>query len=1148
MTETIDWQGQMVDVVSGQWIVQLTSQAVQGIKSVAETAGVLANDVANFQVVSGLGMAGQILVQTSGMSATAVSDWLSYNTNVAYFEPDRVLTAAAIPNDPNFSQLWGLNSGADHDIDAPEAWDVTTGSRSIVVGIIDTGVDYTHPDLAANIWTNPGEIAGNGRDDDGNGFVDDVHGYDFANNDGNPMDDNSHGTHVAGTIGAVGNDGRGVVGVNWTTSIMALKFLDRNGSGSDEDAIRAINYATMMKTTYGVNIRVTNNSWGGGGYSQALYDSIAASGQADMLFIAAAGNSGGNNDSRPEYPASFDLDCIISVAATDSSDRLASFSCYGANSVDLAAPGVNIYSTVPGGSYDSYDGTSMATPHVTGVAALAWSAAPDATAAQIRDAILAGVDRVSALNGKVATGGRLNARGTLDNLNVSPPPPPDDPTAQLTSAPPINSDITYYFDVTYRDDVAVDRSDIDSSDILVTGPNGFSQMATLDSTSPAGSDDRPELVARYALSAPGGSWDVADNGTYTVSVQASQVSDTSGNFVAAGSLGTFQVSFDAGADGDAYEVDDTAALAKIISTGGSAQVHSFHDYGDVDWVKFTLSDTCDVTIETNGAVGDTRMWLYGPNSSTNQIAFNDDGGSGYFSKIVQSGSSALDAGTYYVKVDEYWGDTLDQYALTVTAIPVGGGADGDAYEDDDAMARANVITTDGAAQIHSFHDYGDVDWVKFTLATSTSVTIETDGSYGDTRMWLFDAQGRQIAFNDDGGNGYFSKIVRNRIGAGTYYVAVDEYYGDTIERYTISVTAADNPGGGQGIILDAQNSTFRFVDSDGDLVQLQFRGPGEAYVATATGGTPTNGTDIGSIDLRNTTAATNLTIRDMDPRASSANTITMGNIQTVGGGSMGAITIQSTAGLVRNTDVLVSGDLTKAIFRGAITNCNLDVDGSMTTLKLLGATRDTAVNVGGDVRVAQFLGEMSNTDFTGGGNVATLTARGDIDSGSVIDVSGDVTKFICMGSVDGSSSVHVGGNSSLLKVTAGVRGNSTVAFDGLVRVAQLRNAGVAAGIASGSSVTLGNLGRMLLIGGDLAGALDITGSAQGAKIQITSDLSGALIAGMFGNVKVNGVFTGQIGDTGTAAGVGNTLRVKVSGGGGVLLPNDSIFANLIGYP
>jgi subtilisin family serine protease len=351
---------------------------------------------------------------------------LSKRSGIAYAEPDWIQHASvmeasgdpqvsSVPNDAFFSSLYAMhNTGqtggtADADIDAVETWDIATGSRSIVVGMIDTGVDYNHPDLAANIWTNPGEIAGNGIDDDQNGFVDDVHGYDFVNNDGDPFDDNSHGTHVSGTIGAIGNNSVGVAGVNWAVSIIGIKFLNATGSGSTTDAVRALNYATMMRRDYGVNIVLTNNSWSGGGFSSALRDAIQASGGQNMLFVAAAGNAGSNIDITPSYPASYDLDNIISVAATDHNDNFASFSNRGAVGVDLAAPGVAILSTIQNSAYSSVTGTSMATAHVSGVAALMWSENPTATYQTVRDALFAGVDPIESLNGVVATGGRLNA-------------------------------------------------------------------------------------------------------------------------------------------------------------------------------------------------------------------------------------------------------------------------------------------------------------------------------------------------------------------------------------------------------------------------------------------------------------------------------------------------------------------------------------------------------------------------------------------------------------------------------------------------------------------------------------------------------------------------------------------------------------------
>ncbi len=336
---------------------------------------------------------------------------------VSYAEPDFIVEALVVPNDPQFGSLWGLNNnnGTDADIDAPEAWNTTTGSSNVVVGVIDTGIDYNHEDLATNIFSNTADCNGNGIDDDGNGFVDDCHGFDFANNDPDPMDDNQHGTHVSGTIGAVGNNGIGVAGVNWNVKLMACKFLNAGGSGSTDGAVSCLNYLAMMKDR-GVNIVATNNSWGGGGFSQALYDAIDAHRQRGILFIAAAGNSNLDNDTASFYPANYYLPNIIAVAATTSTDARASFSNFGRRTVHLGAPGDQILSTTPNNTYGTLSGTSMATPHVTGVAALLKAQDGTRDWRAIRNLILAGGDNKSSLSNTV-TQKRLNAFGSLNCTN-----------------------------------------------------------------------------------------------------------------------------------------------------------------------------------------------------------------------------------------------------------------------------------------------------------------------------------------------------------------------------------------------------------------------------------------------------------------------------------------------------------------------------------------------------------------------------------------------------------------------------------------------------------------------------------------------------------------------------------------------------------
>ncbi|KAF7775205.1 hypothetical protein PCIT_a1339 [Pseudoalteromonas citrea] len=350
---------------------------------------------------------------------------LASHTAVQYVEPNYQLSIQAMPDDPKFSELWGLhNTGqtggtADADIDAVEAWDISIGSRDVIVGVIDTGVDHTHPDLAANMWVNPNEIAGDGIDNDNNGFIDDVHGINAITDAGDPMDDQGHGSHVAGTIGAVGNDGVGVVGVNQQVSIVGCKFLDSGGSGSSANAIKCIDYLVGLKNA-GVDVRVSNNSWGGGGFSQALSDALTASEEAGILFVAAAGNSAVDNDSNPHYPSSYEHESVLSVASTTHTDAMSSFSQWGLTSVDLGAPGSAIVSTIPGGGYDSFSGTSMATPHVAGAAALALSVNPDLTTAELKALLMNSGDDNAALAGKTVSGKRLNVATALEQADPTP--------------------------------------------------------------------------------------------------------------------------------------------------------------------------------------------------------------------------------------------------------------------------------------------------------------------------------------------------------------------------------------------------------------------------------------------------------------------------------------------------------------------------------------------------------------------------------------------------------------------------------------------------------------------------------------------------------------------------------------------------------
>jgi subtilisin family serine protease len=382
---------------------------------------------------------------------------LASRPDVLYAEPNYVRRKLALPNDPGFKDMWALrNIGQTTpigypdetaagipgvDIDAESAWNVTQGSESVVVGIVDEGIDFNHPDLAANIWTNP-------SDDADLGFPGDIHGWDFYHNDATVFDNpsnasgptapDSHGTHVAGTIGAVGNNGRGVTGVNWRVKLMSLKILGPDDKTSDPPApsnvaltIRAYSYAKQMRErwrtsggTRGANLRVLNNSYGGSGKSQAELDSIKALAQENILFVAASGNDTTDNFSSPKYPSNYDATNLISVAATDHNDKLASYSNYGARAVSIGAPGSAILSTTPGNSYAYFWGTSMAAPHVTGAAALICAANPNITLSQLRGALAFTGDRVAALDGKTTTGRRLNvANAVASGLENDATPP-----------------------------------------------------------------------------------------------------------------------------------------------------------------------------------------------------------------------------------------------------------------------------------------------------------------------------------------------------------------------------------------------------------------------------------------------------------------------------------------------------------------------------------------------------------------------------------------------------------------------------------------------------------------------------------------------------------------------------------------------------
>jgi subtilisin family serine protease len=465
-----------------------------------------------------------------GNEAAGIATLLK-QSKVRYAEPNYIVHTSATPNDPRFSQLWGLrNTGQlvngtagtpGADISATSAWDISKGSASVVVGDVDTGIDYNHPDLAANVWSNPGGVGGCAAG---------THGYNAINKTCNPMDDNNHGSHTAGTIGAVGNNGVGVVGVNWTTSLMGLKFLDASGSGSTADAITAIDFAVQAKINKTANVRALNNSWGGGAFSQALLDEINKAGTNDILFVAAAGNSSTNHGTTPtHYPCDYNAANMICVAASDPFDNLAYFSDWGTTTVHLAAPGTDILSTIPGAQYAYFNGTSMATPHVTGAVALILAACPTWTNADVKNAILNtnNVDKPAGLAGLTRTGGRLNVNKAI--RTCAPPTPDFTLSASPASQTVVRGDVGTSYAVTITPSGGFTGSVTLSVNGLGTGATGtFSPNPTTTNTSTLSvTTTSTAATGTFPLTITGVSGSLSRTTSATLVVQAAPTPDFS---------------------------------------------------------------------------------------------------------------------------------------------------------------------------------------------------------------------------------------------------------------------------------------------------------------------------------------------------------------------------------------------------------------------------------------------------------------------------------------------------------------------------------------------------------------------------------------------------------------------------------------------
>lgn len=716
----------------------------------------------------------------SGADIEQAIKMISKHPAVKYAEPNYIVRAIGVPDDPSFVDLWGLhNTGqsgglAGADIDAVLAWNTSTGDRNVVVGVIDTGVDYNHPDLQANMWVNPGEIAGNGIDDDGNGVIDDIHGYNANTNTGDPMDGNGHGTHVSGTIGAKGNNGVGVVGVNWDVSIIGCQFLDANGSGTTAAAIACIDYMTNLKLNHGVDVKATNNSWGGGGFSQALKDAIDSANDAGILFLAAAGNDAYDNDVTPSYPASYDSNAIMAIASTDRNDNMSGFSQWGLTSVDMGAPGSAILSTVPDGGYDTYSGTSMATPHVTGTAALVWSLNPDLSAVEMKELLMASGDSNASLTGRTVAGTRLNVASALAQAN--PAPGYRFTVAAASQQVEAGSAVSYDFSVGsvagWNGNVALT---VDVSPSL----NGVS----ISSTTVGAGDDFSVNVATEANAA----W-----GDYVITVTGDDGATVKTKSV---SLAVYPQ----GLTDFPYSNDNAVAIPDNDSAGISSTINVPDDVA-----VFGLTASVDIS---HTWIGDLVVTLTSP-TGTESVLHNRDGGSA--DNIVKSwdlsafnGEMAMGDWTLSVS-DNVGADTgsLNSWGLTITglgdaapATPVAGFdyvVNGLSVSFTDTSSDANNdITTyawdfgDGSTSSDASPTYA------YAAADVYTVSLTVTDAEGNTNATMMD-----VEVFAHGIKAYASRALVSRRGSALVDLSWDGAVGETVDVYRDGemITTTDNDG------------------------------------------------------------------------------------------------------------------------------------------------------------------------------------------------------------------------------------------------------------------------------------------------------------------------------------------------------------------
>jgi len=728
-----------------------------------------------------------------------------------YVEPDWIVHTTVQPNDPRLSsgELWGLhNTGQssgvnDADIDAPEGWDTRHDAPTVIVAVIDTGVRYTHEDIVTNMWRNPGESGGgketNGLDDDANGYIDDVFGVDAANDDGDPMDDNSHGTHCAGTIAGVGNNGLGVVGVAWQAQIMACKFLTASGSGSTSDAITCIDYARAK------GAHVMSNSWGGGGYSQALKDAISATRAAGIIFVAAAGNESSNNDVVENYPSNYEEDNMVAVASTTRTDGMSSFSNYGFGLVEIGAPGSEILSLgiASDSDYTIKSGTSMATPHVAGALALLKAQFPADSYRQLINRLMRAANPIVSLQNRTPNAGRLNIQGALTS----------------TLATPFNDSFAE------APVVALGTLNVRGSNASATGETG-EPMHAGDITSAASVWWRwtSPVTGNVALDTAGSSFDTL-LGVYTGS-SVDSLTSLAGNDNASGAVTTSELTFSA-VTGVTYSFavsgkaaatglvmlhlvspppNDAFASASPLSgavvnaaganRGGSKEPGEPNHAGNVGghsvWWTWTAPDVRTYSFSTAGSSFDTLLGIY-TGSAVNAltlVAENDNVTTGATSSRVVFTTIA---GTMYrIAVDGKLGSTGD-VVLEIAAPPVN-----DDFAQRLPVTASTTGTTVGASKQsgepnHANATGGASVWWTWTAPSGGTWEINTDGSSFDTLLGVYTGTAvntlTTIASDDDGGAGLNSKITFTPVAGTTYQIAVDGYGGDS---GSVVLTLANN--------------------------------------------------------------------------------------------------------------------------------------------------------------------------------------------------------------------------------------------------------------------------------------------------------------------------------------------------------------------